>query len=70
MLKELDQTGKRLVELRRRLSARKGVAGYEKTCEEMEREIARLENKTRAAKSTDTPAAKDIGESSASTMPA
>lgn len=35
----------RIDELRRRLASRKGVPGYEKNCEALRAEIARLEGK-------------------------
>lgn len=43
MLETLQKTGTRLVQLRDKLKAREGIAGYEKNCDELRREIARLE---------------------------
>jgi len=42
-LGKIDTRGKRLLQLREKLKAREGIAGYEKSCEEIEAAIARLE---------------------------
>ena len=42
-LDELTHRGKRLLKLRGMLAAREGKAGYEKNCEAIKAEIARLE---------------------------
>lgn len=46
---EIQATGTRLVKLRQKLAARAGVPGYEKNCETLRAEIARLEGSTGAA---------------------
>lgn len=43
---EIQATGTRLVKLRKKLAARAGVPGYEKNCELLQAEIARLESST------------------------
>lgn len=43
---EIQATGARLLTLRRKLAARDGVPGYEKNCEALRAEIARLERST------------------------
>ena len=48
---EIQATGTRLVKLRQKLAARAGVPGYEKNCEALRAEIARLEGSTVASKS-------------------
>ena len=45
-MENLQATGTRLIALRSKLKAREGVAGYEKNCEELRKEIARLEPST------------------------
>lgn len=42
----LHAAGTRLVKLRQKLAARSGVPGYEKNCEALRAEIARLEGAT------------------------
>jgi len=42
-IEKLQATGKRLLDLRQKLAARSGMAGFEKNCEELRAEIARLE---------------------------
>ncbi len=46
MMEEFQKIGARLVNLRRFLVARQGVPGYEKNCEAIHAEIARLEGTT------------------------
>lgn len=46
MNENLRQTGTRLMRLRETLKAREGVPGYEKNCEDIKAEIARLEGST------------------------
>lgn len=41
-----EASGTRLVKLRQKLAARAGVPGYEKNCEAIKAEIARLEGST------------------------
>lgn len=43
---EIQATGTRLVKLRQKLAARAGIPGYEKNCEALRAEIARLEGST------------------------
>jgi len=43
MLESLHKTGTRLVQLRDKLNAREGISEYEKNCEAIRAEIARLE---------------------------
>jgi len=50
---EIQNTGTRLVKLRQKLAARAGVPGYEKNCEALRAEIARLEGST-VAPATET----------------
>lgn len=50
---EIQATGTRLVKLRQKLAARAGVPGYEKNCEALRTEIARLEGST-VAPATET----------------
>lgn len=45
-IEQLHETGKRLLDLRRKLAARENVAGMEKNCEALRQEIARLEGST------------------------
>lgn len=42
----MHATGTRLLKLREKLAAREGLSGYEKNCEAIREEIARLENVT------------------------
>lgn len=43
---QIHNTGTRLDALRKKLAAREGTPGYEKNCEEIRKEIARLEKVT------------------------
>lgn len=58
---ETQATGTRLVKLRQKLAARAGVPGYEKNCEALRAEIARLEGSTVApATETTSPQEYDL----------
>ena len=46
MLQRFEQNGTRLLQLRKKLKAREGKAGYEKNCEHLRDEILRLEQGT------------------------
>jgi hypothetical protein len=46
MSEEIHAGGERLTRLRNKLAAREGLAGYEKNCEALRAEIARLEQST------------------------
>lgn len=50
---EIQATGSRLMKLRRKLAAREGTPGYEKNCEALRAEIARLEGSTQQPASFD-----------------
>lgn len=52
---EIQATGSRLMRLRQKLSARVGTPGYEKNCEALRAEIARLEGLTMTPKNEEQP---------------
>lgn len=56
---EIQATGARLISLRQKLSARENVPGYEKNCEALRAEIARLEGSTIQPPEETTMTAKD-----------
>ena len=55
-ISQIQAAGVHLISLRKKLAARKGVPGYEKNCEALEAEIARIEGNTlRPADETTSP---------------
>ena len=57
MIHQIHETGTRLLRLRQKLAARTGVPGYEKNCEVIQAEIARLESTTLSTPKQTAPAA-------------